>query len=333
MTNGRNNRHDNKVRVLFFGAGVLGSLYAARLDEAGHEVAIVARGRRYDELQEHGIELVRHDTGERTVTPVRVLDRVPADEPFDVCVVLVQRQQLDEALPALASGNGIASYMVMTNMLDGPDILIDALGGGRVLVGHVNAGGEREGHVVRYMCSQRMTMGELDGSRTHRLSRIAGAFEEAGFPVDISKDMVAWKRCHAAFGSALCNALYMAGTDNFRLARDRVAMKKLVLGIREALTVMKATGIAIEPSKLRSIFWIPTFVLVPVLSRALGTDLFDIGGARHARNAREEMGRLTADLMELARAANLKVPVLDELAQYASDEASQSVASTTKKEE
>ena len=325
--------NDRRLSVLFFGAGVLGSLYAARLREAGHQVAIVARGRRYDELQEHGIELVRHDTGNRTVTPVRVLDRVPADEPFDVCVVLVQRQQLDQALPALAVGSGIASYLIMTNMLDGPETLIDALGRERVLVGHVNAGGEREGRVVRYMCSQRMTMGELDGSRTDRARLIARAFEDAGFPVDISRDMVAWKRCHAAFGSVLCNALYLAGTDNFRLARDRVALKKLVLGIREALSVVKAHGIAIEPSKLRSIFWIPTFVLVPMLSRALGTDLFDIGGARHARNAREEMRRLTADLMDLARAGKVPTPVLDELAQYASGGASSGAAPTRSKEE
>ncbi|TVR57803.1 MAG: hypothetical protein EA426_11445 [Spirochaetaceae bacterium] len=313
--------HTNGLRVLFFGAGVLGSLYAARLHEAGHNVAIIARGKRYDELRRHGITLIRHDTGEQTVTPVRVLDRVPTDEPFDVCVVLVQRQQLDEALPALARGTGIASYIVMTNMLDGPDVLIDTLGRDRVLVGHVNAGGEREGHVVRYMCAERMTMGELDGSRTERLERIAGAFRDAGFPVDISRDMVAWKRCHAAFGSALCNAIYMAGGDNFRLARERQTMKKLVLGMREALTVVKAHGIAIEPAKLKSIFWIPTFVLVPLLARAFGTDLFDIGGARHARNARDEMGRLTNELMEMARVKNVATPVLEELAQYASDNA------------
>ena len=33
-----------KMRILFFGAGVLGSLYAARLHEAGTEVILVARG-------------------------------------------------------------------------------------------------------------------------------------------------------------------------------------------------------------------------------------------------------------------------------------------------
>ncbi len=311
MNNGK------QLRVLFFGAGVLGSLYAARLHESGYEVAIVARGNRYDELKKHGIVLVRHDTDERTVTPVRVLDRVPEDEPFDVCVVLVQRQQLDEALPALAAGNGIASYIIMTNMLDGPDVLIDALGRERVLVGHVNAGGEREGHIVRYMCAERMTMGELDGSRTPRIERIAAAFEGAGFPVDISHDMVAWKRCHAAFASVLVNALYMKGTDNFELARDRAVMKKLVIGIREALSVVRAHGISIEPSKLKAIFWIPAFVLVPVLSRALGSDLFDIGGARHARNAREEMARLTGELLEMARTADVDTPVIDELARYA----------------
>ncbi len=105
---------DKKLRVLFFGAGVLGSLYAARLHEAGHEVAIVARGQRYEQLKKHGIVLVRHDTEEQSMTHIRVLDRVPPDKQYDLCVVLVQRQQLDEALPALATGTGIASYLVMT---------------------------------------------------------------------------------------------------------------------------------------------------------------------------------------------------------------------------
>ncbi|WP_241080673.1 ketopantoate reductase family protein [Natranaerofaba carboxydovora] len=37
---------NKKMKVLFFGAGVLGSLYAAKMKEAGLDVTIVARGNR-----------------------------------------------------------------------------------------------------------------------------------------------------------------------------------------------------------------------------------------------------------------------------------------------
>lgn len=47
----------NGNRILVYGAGVLGSLYAARLAESGKDVTILARGQRLRELWEHGIVL------------------------------------------------------------------------------------------------------------------------------------------------------------------------------------------------------------------------------------------------------------------------------------
>ena len=38
------------MRILIFGAGVIGSLYGARLAEAGYDVSIYARGRRLESL-------------------------------------------------------------------------------------------------------------------------------------------------------------------------------------------------------------------------------------------------------------------------------------------
>lgn len=45
------------LNVLVYGAGVLGSLYAARLQQSGCNVSILARGQRLAELREHGIVL------------------------------------------------------------------------------------------------------------------------------------------------------------------------------------------------------------------------------------------------------------------------------------
>ncbi len=67
--------------------------------------------------------------------------------------------------------------------------MIDSVGRNRVLLGHANASGEREEHVVRYMVADNITIGELDGKQSKRLQRIADTFKTAGFPVNISKNM------------------------------------------------------------------------------------------------------------------------------------------------
>lgn len=310
-------KDERHLDLVIFGAGVLGSLYAALLKEAGHSVTLVARGRRYEDLMEHGIVLERFDTGERaTISGVRVVDRMPDDESFDACIVLVQRTQIEEALPALAANSRIPAFVFMHNMLDGPRALIDALGEDRVLLGHANAGGERDGHVVKYMLAERMMIGELDGSRTGRVERIAHAFESAGVPVDISGDPDAWKRCHVGLVSPFANAMYMVGGCNYRLAHDTDALKLCVKGIREGLKVVRSHGFTVEPRRLRAIFFIPQFVLVPLFRRVLDSELMDIGGARHARAAREEMAQLSQELLDMAEESGVETPILRELHAY-----------------
>ena len=45
------------MRILVLGAGVIGSVYAGKLLQAGHEVVLLARGRRLADLQSHGLLL------------------------------------------------------------------------------------------------------------------------------------------------------------------------------------------------------------------------------------------------------------------------------------
>lgn len=44
------------MRVLIYGAGVIGSLYAVLLAEAGIEIAVYARGKRRESLQKNGLQ-------------------------------------------------------------------------------------------------------------------------------------------------------------------------------------------------------------------------------------------------------------------------------------
>ena len=306
-----------KMKLLFFGAGVLGSLYAARLHEAGHDVTLLARGSRYQNLKKHGVVLEAFDTGAITQTFVRVVDTMPTDEPFDACIILVRGNQLEEALNVLKQNPHIDYYVSMVNAVTGTSSLVQALGRDRVILGHANAGGERDGHRIRYMISQEITLGELDGERTERLETLAGAFRSANLPVVFSQDMDAWKRYHVALAVPFANALYMSGGCNYRLSRNREALRLCINGIREGFHTLRTLDFPVEPPKLRWILALPNAILIPLFARILRLKVADIGMARHARNARDEMAALAAEFDALIATADVKTPALDALRPYA----------------
>ncbi len=301
------------MKVLIFGAGVLGSLYAALLHEAGSDVTLVARGSRYKGLIKYGVALKKFDTGEESTTRVRVVEGMPADEYFDVCLVLVQKTQLESTLSALKVNPHIPAFVFMNNTAEGPQAMINALGRERVMMGHANAGGERVGHVVHYMISQEITLGELDGRKSERLVKIADTFKEAGLDVAFSANIDSWKRYHVALAIPFGCAMYMNEACNIRLSENREDVIKCLQGIREAFAVLRKLGYPVEPPKLRWVFALPDFILAPLFQRVLKTNIADIGLARHLRNAREEMEQLEEEFFLLVEKSGLDTPVLDEL--------------------
>ena len=307
-------------RFVVFGAGVLGSLYAARLAAAGYDVTLVARGRRLADLREHGLIVEDAASGERSVTrSVRFVDAIPPGETFACCLVLVRTTQLAEALPVLAEAEGVATFVVMVNNAEGPDEIVRALGRERVLLGFANAGGERDGEVVRVMVSRRspVTLGELDGRVSERLTMVAQAFRDAGAAVRFESDMDAWLRHHVAVVGPFANALYAVGTDNRALAADRDTLRLALRAVREAVGVVRAHGHPVRPPVLRALLAIPDALVLPLLRRLVALPIMDVGGARHARAARDEMDALNAELAALARSAGVDTPAMDALASRA----------------
>ncbi len=53
------------TKILIFGAGVIGSVYAGKLALAGHRVSVLARNKRLSELQLNGLLL--SENGKKTI--------------------------------------------------------------------------------------------------------------------------------------------------------------------------------------------------------------------------------------------------------------------------
>ncbi len=309
------------MRILVYGAGVLGSLYAARLQESGHDVSILARGQRLADLSEHGIVLEDLNTGRRTTTRVNLVEQLAPEDAYDLVVVLLPRNHVSEALPALAANQHTPNVLFLGNNAAGPEEMIEALGRERVLLGFPSAGGTRERHVVRYIAAEgrrrfAITMGELDGHTTPRLERITETFEEAGFPVIISPNMDAWLKTHVALILSIGGALYMAGGDNYRLARTRDAVVLMIRAMHEGFRVLRALGIPITPSSLKMFEWIPEPILVALIQRRLNSEAVEAAFG-HAKAARDEGKQLRSEFRALARSSSIPTPTMDRLRTYA----------------
>jgi len=315
------------MRVLVYGAGPLGSLFAARLQQGGHDVSILARGQRLAELREHGIVLEDVHTKERSATRVNVIEALAPDDAYDLVLVIMRKNHALQILPVLAANQRTPNVLFLMNNAAGPGELIEALGKERVLIGFPGAAGYREGHVVRCLAGTAeepwpVYLGEVDGRTTARTTAVAQAIDGGpGFKAQIRPDMDVWLKYHVALlMPSLAPALYAAGLDHRRLARTRDLVVLAIRAVREGFQVLGTLGYPISPSRLRALHWIPEPVLVllfrVLLLHRVREEIIGAALLRHARSARDEIKHLADEFLALARTTSVPTPAIDRLYPY-----------------
>lgn len=304
------------MKILVYGAGVIGTLYAARLHESGHEVTLLARGTRLADIRRHGLVLEDFVSGSRSITQVDTVERLGTDDPYDVALIMVRRDQLADVMPELIANRRIPALLFMLNNPNGTASLVKALGQERVLLGFPGAGGAREGHVIRYalIAQQRTTLGEIGGLRTARLRKLAAAFQAAGFPVRMSSDMEGWLKAHAFFVTAIAGAIYLAGGNCRRLSQDASILALMTRGVREGFTAVRALGHSVAPFPLRVLFsWLPQAFAIYYLRRFFASEIAELVGGRHARAAPGEMRAVADDCRTMLENSGVEASALPQL--------------------
>lgn len=304
-------------RILVYGAGVLGTLFASRLKRAGQDVTVLARGTRLADIRAHGLVLENQSTDERTVTQVTAIDNLAPDATYDLVFVIMRKNQVDAVLPALAAARKVSTICFMVNTASGYTMWSEAVGHERLLLGFPGAGGIRKGPVVRYAFAptwmQPTTFGEPGGQVTARLKAVLRMFRSAGLSVTTCSDMRAWLTSHVALVSPLANGIYLAGGDNYRLAKQVDTVRLMVDAIREGFAVVRAAGLNVVPFKLRLVERTPEALVVSALRAWAGTGHFETVAKAHAIAAVDEMQVLAHEFALLARAAGVRTPAIDRL--------------------
>jgi 2-dehydropantoate 2-reductase len=118
----------NGAKILVYGAGPLGSLFAARLQEGGNDVSILARGQRLVDLREHGIVLRDVRTDQQTITPVKTVEELGPNDAYDLVLVIMRKNHALEILPVLRANRHTPNVLFLMNNAAGPGELVAALG-------------------------------------------------------------------------------------------------------------------------------------------------------------------------------------------------------------
>ena len=304
------------MKILVYGAGVIGSLYAGKLQAGGHRVTVLARGARLSEIRHYGLVLQDIIGGGRIVTQVETAERIAADDRYDIALVTVRRDQLASAVPELKANRSTPNLLFMLNNPSGTESLAEELGRDRVLLGFPGAGGTRDRHVIHYALipQQPTTLGEMDGQPSSRLRAIEMALRTSGFPTKISHDMDAWLKAHAFFVTAVSGAIYLAGGDCRRLSEEDTLLMLMTNGVREGFSAVRALGLTVTPLALRALFtWLPKSFAISYWRKFFRAEVADYVFGRHARAASGEMRTIANDCRAILTATGTTAPALHRL--------------------
>ena len=198
------------MKICVVGAGAIGGYMAVRLSDAGHDVSVVARGPHLAAIQANGLRLIEADqtlVADRLVATARIRDL----DTQDLVLLSLKAHQVEAVVTDLPALFGADTVMVTLQngipwwyfqKLDGEFLnrTVRAVDPDGVLFNSINpdqiigciaypAVTIAEPGVIRHIEGNRFPVGELDGSDSERVRRVADTLTQAGFKSRVLDDI------------------------------------------------------------------------------------------------------------------------------------------------
>lgn len=240
------------MKIAIYGTGPIGSTFALHLARHGHDVTVIARGKRLEQLQaENAIVTVG---GERVaVTPSAVLDPTVV---FDLVLVTVLAHQVDVVLPALKA-SAARTVMFMFNTFASLDPLREAVGKERFAFGFPA--------ILASLVDGRLKSEVVSVGQTTIATEAAWAkvFTEAGIRTIVETDMESWLRTHAVMIVAVMAVASLAYQRKAGVSWAEA--KTHALAVREGFALVRYLGNRVTPATMAFVSHLPTSMLTALL--------------------------------------------------------------------
>jgi len=258
------------MKIAIIGAGAIGGYVGVKLALAGEDVTFIVRGANLQAIRNHGMKLIDHDGHEQVARGVKASNDYGAVGAQDIVILAMKAHQLEAVVDELPK-------------LIGPDTLIVTMQNGLPFWYFHQHGGALAGSpvtsvdpsgriaaaipaaqvigcvvypaseliapgVVRHIEGDRFPVGELDGSTSERVQRVADCFVKAGFKSPVLDNIRSeiWLKLWGNLTFNPISSLAHATLEDicrFPLTRDLAAAM-----MAEAQTVANKLGISFRVS-------------------------------------------------------------------------------------
>ncbi len=312
------------MKILVFGAGVIGTMHAWAFERAGHTVSLLVRPGHEDRWA-NGVALRildgrggRNEEAKVLYRPQVVTSFGPSDG-YGLIVDAVRFTQAESVLPELAANRGKALILFFHQSWRGLDVIDRTLTKEQYVLGMPRAGGVLSNGVLDGAFEGKVMLGTSTCGRPmtpvveevakKNLDFVAGLFRPAGFEVETPENMEHWYWVHFASTAVYTGAIAKeGGYDGF--AGSKSAIRDALAAGREAMAICEARGVDLRRVPDAKVFASPPLVAAPLMRRALSQAVIRRMSQTHADYV-SEFRAIFDEVLETGRQLNVPAPRLE----------------------
>jgi len=202
------------MKILIYGAGIVGCTYGWQLSEAGHDVSVLVRKGKKEQVDKNGLAIHCADFrgGQKQMKQIvfrpNVIEELSSQNDFEYIIVSTNNLCLKDILPVLSQSAGKAHILFFQNMWNDFDEIANHLSPEQYFFGFpFMVGGGRDSKSIYSAISglkySYTPLGELNGETTARVQKMAKALEEADLKPIISTQIRVWLITHYAVAAGM----------------------------------------------------------------------------------------------------------------------------------
>ncbi|MDO4387211.1 MAG: 2-dehydropantoate 2-reductase N-terminal domain-containing protein [Clostridia bacterium] len=295
------------MKILVFGAGVLGCNLARNLFRAGKDVTLLARGAWAEEIKRNGLRIKDKFSFRMSVSRIPVVTELKPEDSYDAIFVVTRYTQLDSIMDALRANRTKNIVFVGNNVRASETAAL--LPGKNVLFAFASSAGHRERDYVASIDLKKITIGQLRNAPSNE-PLIKQIFDGTKYKVAYEPNMEDYLLCHAAFVLPAAFACYKTDGNLKKLKGDTAYLSRMIDANIEGYRAIRNAGHEILPKGDKE-FEGEAYrkTCLRFFKLICATSLGKICVSDHAMNAVDEMSALNRDLKRFFDENGAEYPV------------------------